>query len=465
MYEFQWQLPPPVTHVVRLQLHARSGWFGWKTLSVDNLQIYRRSWFTGLEHRFRPSPTGPILHLRLLDDGHGQWRPVLLANGTPVPEKSRTQPPYVPHRPALVSVVTGLTYLAILIAIVMLPSTEKMLRALRLPHADRKLVLTVADPAAADLLHIEPVSPGRQVVNEPFGVLLRAGGGVPPYRWEASATVWPKGMVLNPATGMLTFLPRNPTDYHAEFLVVDAQGACAAGAIVVVASASAEARAGWPVIQTISLPSAVYGEPYEECLERTGDSNGFAWKRSSGNLPQGITLSKTTGCLAGTPARRVLAELGAEHAASLRGEKFTAAVRTALEAKGIRPRVDARVVSTGDPDVKLLCDSTGRWLLQWVDGGVKVLRGDDQYVATLTVEDSMYAPGDDIRPWLVPVFALALSLVGFWNMRRWGVLLLGLFLLAQVGIVAGGLIAVSTAALVLQAGILLVGLIHWPAMR
>jgi hypothetical protein len=465
MYEFRWQLPGPSPQTISLRIHARRDWFGVKTLTFSGRTIYRRLWLSGIEHRFRPEPAGPLVYLRLIEEAEGQWRPALYADGCELPEQLGTVPPHVPHRPTIISVVTGLTYLAILIAIVMLPSTEKMLRALRLPHADRKLVLTVTDPALPNLLHVEPVVLDRQPLDQALAFRLTARGGVPPYRWAPVHTVWPKGMALDSHTGEISFVPRNPTDYQAEFVVTDARGINAAGALVVAVELPEPPPAGWPTIQTPALPEAQYGAPYEACMDVVGAADRYVWKRSRGTLPKGLALNADTGCLSGTPSRRELAVLHGGHVADLRNGVITPEISTALGRQGVRVRDDAQLAETSDPNIRLLCDSTGRWVVRLTPNKAHVYRGDDQYVLTLTVEDPRYKPGDDIRPWIIPVIALAASLLGYWNMRRWGVLLLAVLFLAQIVIFVSGVLPLSAAALVVQVVILIVGVGHLGQMR
>jgi hypothetical protein len=52
-----------------------------------------------------------------------------------------------------------------------------------------------------------------------------------------------------------------------------------------------------------SLPSGTVGVPYSRTLTALGGSPSYSsWTKTSGNLPQGVSLNATTGTLTGTPS-------------------------------------------------------------------------------------------------------------------------------------------------------------------
>jgi hypothetical protein len=119
---------------------------------------------------------------------------------------------------------------------------------------------------------------------------------------------------------------------------------------------------------------------------------------------------------------------------------------------------DAQVLATGRSDTWLLTDASNRLILSVGDKNLRVLTGDDQYLVTLSVADASYTVGDDTWPWVIPFIATTLSLIGFWNMRRWGVYLFVALIALQLVFKSIGTFPISTASLCAQGFLLAVGL-------
>src|SRR5262249_13447589 len=54
-------------------------------------------------------------------------------------------------------------------------------------------------------------------------------------------------------------------------------------------------------ILTNSLPSAPVGSNYDQTLQAGGGQGPYTWSITSGNLPPGLTLNRTSGRITGTP--------------------------------------------------------------------------------------------------------------------------------------------------------------------
>jgi hypothetical protein len=179
---------------------------------------------------------------------------------------------------------------------------------------------------------------------------------------------------------------------------------------------------------------------------------------------KGVALDRATGCLSGTPQRAQLCRLPASASSWLKPGLVGKELHAALAEFGQRVDEPARVIAGDTPDTWILSDANGRRLLRSEADGVRVLRGDDHYAITLSVHDASYEVGDDIRPWIIPFLATALSLIGFWNMRRWGVILLAVLWVAQVGLLATQAAPIAVTGLVLEGVILLIGMVHFRQM-
>jgi len=298
MYEFQWTLPGQSDeHDIRLNILARNGWIGRKILLLDGNTLYKRNWFGGINHTF-PHPEEPnrLLTLQAVPDTKTRrWQPQLTLEDAILPERTGNPPPPVPDRTRLLAVVTGLTYLIMLMVLIMLPHVWRMLNA-GFGHSDtRMMVLDVAASAPA----LAP-TPRRQL-------LPPAGQG----------------------------RPHEPT------------------------------------IQTRSLPTAREGAPYTATLlatggtpfeDKHGDTPHYRWVINKRKLPKGLKADKNTGNITGTP----------------------------------------------------LPETAGA------------------YPLTVRVFDNAYTPFTHIAPWIAPFAATAVCLLGFWNMRRWSVMLFAALILAQL---------------------------------
>jgi len=166
MFEFKWKAPGDRPEEIVLRIHSRRGWFGRKQLFCGERSVYRRGWFEGIEVRGSPAYCGKCrcrlkglvkprcpecgtpfrnlfdpeggrsLELRTLPiAGTPDWRPALFCDGQELPETTGTQPPRVVELPKSLAAVYGFTCLMMLLAVVMFPSTVRILRALHMDES------------------------------------------------------------------------------------------------------------------------------------------------------------------------------------------------------------------------------------------------------------------------------------------------------------------------------------------
>ncbi|HLI56010.1 MAG TPA: putative Ig domain-containing protein [Actinomycetota bacterium] len=83
------------------------------------------------------------------------------------------------------------------------------------------------------------------------------------------------------------FVPGSPGDFNSS---------TSAGVPYTINSAGASL-----LVSTLSLPNGTVSEPYLTTLGATGGVGPYAWSLSSGTLPAGLSLSGSTGVIAGTP--------------------------------------------------------------------------------------------------------------------------------------------------------------------
>ena len=239
MFEFKWQVPGPPPRHVNLRIHSRSGWLGRKVLTCDGQTVFRRSLFEGVEARFTPPGGGPPLHLRMVQvPGSADWRPVLLAQGTELPEISGTAPPRIVPPPKSLAAPVGLTFLAMAIAVVMLPQLATILNAMNQRTNTRKTVLIVADspsdpvdpgsstePSAADTMNrIRITTPELPpaTLGQPYEFTLVANGGQPPYTWRVLGRHGlPTGLVLDADEGRIHGVPQHAGQFEITLRAID----------------------------------------------------------------------------------------------------------------------------------------------------------------------------------------------------------------------------------------------------
>jgi hypothetical protein len=132
-------------------------------------------------------------------------------------------------------------------------------------------------------------------VGAAYSQAIVASGGAGPYTYAVTAGALPAGLVLNPATGVLTGTPTSAGPATFTVTATDANG-CAGTVTYTVTVAAC------PVITVAPLaaPPARLGVAYSQLITASGGTGAYVFTVLSGTLPPGLTLS-AGGLLAGTP--------------------------------------------------------------------------------------------------------------------------------------------------------------------
>jgi hypothetical protein len=136
-------------------------------------------------------------------------------------------------------------------------------------------------------------------VGNSYSVSLTATGGVPPYSWAISSGALPGGLSLTSSTGVLSGTTDQTGTFPFQTTVTDAQATSAAAPLSILVLPNTTAPLPLS-ITTQTLSSATVGSPYSVSLTATGGVSPYSWAISSGALPDGLSLTSSTGVLSGT---------------------------------------------------------------------------------------------------------------------------------------------------------------------
>lgn len=126
-----------------------------------------------------------------------------------------------------------------------------------------------------------------------YSQTLAATGGAPPYTWSASVGTLPNGLSLS-AGGLIGGTPNLAGTFTFTATVTDSASATASQAFTLTI-------AGPLGISTLgTLNGGSIGSSYSANLVATGGLSPYSWKVTSGNLPNGLTLS-SSGSITGSP--------------------------------------------------------------------------------------------------------------------------------------------------------------------
>ena len=145
-------------------------------------------------------------------------------------------------------------------------------------------------------LAVTTTSLPRGTVGTDYSQTLAASGGTPPYTWTITAGALPPGLLLNPATGVISGTPT--TTGTSNFKVMVGDSATPAGT----ATQSLSITVTELAVTTTSLPRGTVGTDYSQTLTASGGTPPYTWTITVGALPAGLSLNKATGVISGIPA-------------------------------------------------------------------------------------------------------------------------------------------------------------------
>jgi hypothetical protein len=147
-------------------------------------------------------------------------------------------------------------------------------------------------------LRIESAGIPGGINGLPYRSVVFVSGGTEPFAFSIKHGSLPPGVSLDPSSGVLAGTPEAEGSFEFTVQVSDASQPSQSR------TASFTLTVGPPPalsIATTELAEANAGTGFAQTLIATGGTAPYIWSISSGTLPPGVTLSESTGELAGTP--------------------------------------------------------------------------------------------------------------------------------------------------------------------
>ena len=135
------------------------------------------------------------------------------------------------------------------------------------------------------------------IIGQAYSYQVAADGGTAPVTWSIGSGSLPAGLSLNTQGGVISGTPT--TSGTSTFTVELADSA----AVQQTASASLSITISPTTVKitTTSLPGGSVGTKYSATLHTSGGNAPYYWFLTSGGVPGGLTLDRTTGVISGTP--------------------------------------------------------------------------------------------------------------------------------------------------------------------
>jgi large repetitive protein len=155
--------------------------------------------------------------------------------------------------------------------------------------------LTVRQPVVVK----SPLGSGQRPSSEVgirFGKTFTATGGSGTYTWALVSGALPPGVALDATRGTITGTPETAGNFAFALTATDSEGRVAnASAALTVAPRLA--------IKTLRVKSAKLARTYQMKLATVGGVQPVTWRVVRGTFPLGVSFSRKTGTIAGTPRR------------------------------------------------------------------------------------------------------------------------------------------------------------------
>jgi hypothetical protein len=167
----------------------------------------------------------------------------------------------------------------------------------------RDLSIIVVDP----LVVATPSLPDA-TYGVAYTATLSASGGTTPYSWSVSSGSLPVGLALAGATGIISGTPTS-TGTSTFTVRVSDSSTPPRSETRSLSIAVAPPPGGFLTITTTAAPLGTTGTAYGLTLQATGGTGQYTWSVVAGALPNGLSLSPSTGAISGTPTTQGVSQV------------------------------------------------------------------------------------------------------------------------------------------------------------
>jgi len=164
----------------------------------------------------------------------------------------------------------------------------------------RTLNLTIGSAPPPLIVTTQSLPTGEVGVD--YAVTLSASGGTPPYQWSIKSGALATGLTLT-ASGSISGTPAATSGAPVTFDLQDSSSPVLTQSATLPMTVNAALAA-----TTTSLHAGQLGIPYSATLSAAGGTAPLTWSITAGALPAGLSLTPSSGVIAGTPAVAVNAD-------------------------------------------------------------------------------------------------------------------------------------------------------------
>ncbi|MBQ3402022.1 MAG: putative Ig domain-containing protein [Synergistaceae bacterium] len=178
-----------------------------------------------------------------------------------------------------------------------------------------------------------------------YSKVLKATGGFSPYTWSVSSGSLPDGMKLGKSSGKISGAPTKAGTFKFTVKAKDANGAAGTKSYTITVTQTTVSGK-----IAASLPK---NTSYSKTLKATGGASPYTWTVSSGQLPTGLKLGKSSGKISGIPTKKgtFTFTIKAKDANGAAGTKtYTVKVTAATSTQSVEPEGTNGTPSSGKPD-------------------------------------------------------------------------------------------------------------------
>lgn len=159
----------------------------------------------------------------------------------------------------------------------------------------KALRFTMAAPGWAGPTITTAIPLPDATVSASYAHTLLASGGTLPLAWSVAGGSLPPGLALNASNGQISGTPTTAGTFGFTARVTDAATLSTDRAFSITVGTGI-------AITTGELPGGTAGQSYSTRLTAVGGSPPYSWTRTSGSLPNGLSLNSSTGTISGTPS-------------------------------------------------------------------------------------------------------------------------------------------------------------------